>query len=246
MLIDLHVHTAYSEGFTCSLEDTIARCREAGIGALLLAECDVVPDLDEVRRISQELEFPIFVGVDVDASDGRVIAVPADPTAPGFQNQSWAGQRDDFLVRHVIEAVADMDGAVLAAHPYLDDGGPYLGDRIYDIPGFAGVEVACGVKRHLCNDLALEAASSMAVPTVGGSDTGPEGQRLGSYATAFVDEITTQEELVAALLEGAFWAVELRKASPQAPRKRRRRRRGGSQDDSDSESDAAPNGNSDD
>ena len=228
MLIDLHVHTDASDGFETSLTDVIERCRERGIGAVLLAECDVVPDLDEVAKVSKDLDFPIFVGMDVDCADGRVIAVPLDPADQRFADQSWRDEDDDANVRQVIDALAEMDGVVIAAHPYLDDGGPYLGDRIYKVEGFAGVEVACGVKRHISNDLALEAASGLGLPTVGGSDTGPEGQRLGQYATAFAEDIATQEELVQALNNGMFWAVDIRLPRPGqggGQRKRRRRRR---------------------
>ncbi len=222
MLIDLHVHTAYSEEFDLSLTDAITRCREAGISALLLTECDVAPPLDEVREIAEKENFKVFIGMDVDAADGRAIVVPRDPADDRFKNQCWADKGDDFRVRDVIRAVAELDGTVLATHPYLDDGGAFLGDRIGRLEELAGIEIVCGLKNDLSNDLALEVAHAMSVPGLGGSDTGPEGQRLGRFATIFADEIETQEELVDALVEGTFWAVELSKADPDRPRRPRR------------------------
>ena len=223
MLIDLHVHTSYGDDFEATLEEAITACRGRGISAVLLAECDLIPPLDEVQATASAESFKVFVGVDIDARDGRVIGVPRDPADERFQKQGWA-DGSDFRVCDVIEWFDGIDGATFAAHPYLDDGGPYLGDRVYDLPGLAGVEVACGVKDDLANDLALEAANTMGVPVVGGSDTGPEGQRLGHFATAFADEIETQEELVDALREGTFWAVEI--APAEMRRKPRRRGRG--------------------
>jgi len=219
MLIDMHVHTAFSgEDFSTTLEQAIATCRDNGISAILLAECDVVPDAAAVAAISESEDFPVFVGVDVDAADGRVIAVPQDPAAAEFVGQGWAKESDDFTVKDVIDVMNMMNGVVVAAHPYLDDGGPFLGDSVHDVDGLTGVEIACGVKRHMSNDLALEAAASMGQPTIGGSDTGPEGQRLGRFATMFADEIGSQDELVEALREGTFWAVEIKKIDPQNPR----------------------------
>ena len=224
----MHVHTAYSEDFTLTLEDAVERCRLNGIDGILLAECDVIPNLEEVAAVAESTGFPIFVGVDIDADDGRVIAVPSDPTDERFANQTWCGDDDRPTVSRVIDVMSSLDGVVLAAHPYLDDGGPFLGDRLYKVEGLAGVEVACGVKRRLSNDLALEAAVGLGLPTVGGSDTGPEGQRLGHYATLFADQITSQEELVEALQGGTFWAVEIRKSrSDRSRRDGRSRERGG-------------------
>jgi hypothetical protein len=181
--------------------------------------------LEEVKKLSEELAFPIFIGVDIDASDGRALGVPRDPSDERFVNQCWAEDGDDFQLRDVVDAFKELGGVVLAAHPYLDDGGPALGDRVFRVKGLAGIQVACGVKADMSNDLALEAANSMALPTAGGSDTGPEGQRLGSYATMFAQEITSQDELVDALAEGLFWAVEIRE--PTQPRPSRSRSRGG-------------------
>lgn len=226
VLIDLHVHTSYSEDFTTTVEDAVNRCREKGLSALLLAEFDTIPDADEVASISEKLEFPIFIGVDIDTDDGRLLGIPRDPSDDRFKNQFWDSGGDSLTVAQVIEKFAELDGAVIAAHPYLDDGGPYLGDRIYKTTGLHGVEVVCGVKKRFCNDRALEAASSIGLPTAGGSDAGPEGQRLGSYATAFLNEITNQDELVTELHGGAFWAVELGDVGTFVEERRNRRHSG--------------------
>ncbi len=212
MLIDLHVHTNASEGFSLSLADAIERAKARGLSGILLAECDVVPDIDAVDALAEKARFPVFVGVDVDASDGRLIAIPPDPTDSRFVEQTWRNADGDTRIADVVRVMNDLGGAVLAAHPYLDDGGPQLGDRVFRTRGLSGIEVLCGVDDDLANDLALEAAASMGLPTFGGSDTGPDGQRLGVYCTAFASEITSQPELVAAIKEGAYWPVELRKA----------------------------------
>ncbi|MFT5357642.1 MAG: hypothetical protein ACI9KE_004879 [Polyangiales bacterium] len=226
MLIDLHVHSNYSEGFESTLADIAEKCRERGISGALLAECDTVPDPEEVARLSKELNFKFFIGVDIDGADGRLIAVPSDPSDERFRSQSWRGDDDDTSVRDVIDVMEAIDGAVIATHPYLDDGGPFLGDKIYKVEGLAAVEVICGVSEHLSNDLALEAAVAKGLGTVGGSDTGPEGQRLGRFATVFAQDISTQEELVEALNAGLCWAAEI-KDPGERPRSQRRRRGGG-------------------
>lgn len=226
MLIDLHVHTEFSDGFETTLEEVAKALRERGISAALLAECDVVPTWDAVQNASADHDFKFFVGVDIDASDGRIIAVPNDPSDERFVKMSWRGDDDDTSIKDVIRVMNDIGGVVLACHPYLDDGGPFLGDGVYDVEGFSGVEVECGLKKRLANDLALEAAVGLNLPTFAGSDTGPEGQRLGRFATAFAAEITNQSEFVEALRVGTYWAVRIEPAG-DGPRPSRSRGRGG-------------------
>jgi predicted metal-dependent phosphoesterase TrpH len=227
VLIDLHVHTKYSEGFETTLEEVANACQARGINAALLAECDVVPSWDEVTAASKEHGFNFFVGVDVDASDGRVIAVPNDPNNEQFVKMAWRGDDDETTVDDVVRVIQEIGGVVLACHPYLDDGGPFLGDQVYRTQGLAGVEVECGLRKRLPNDLALEAAIGMNLPTLAGSDTGPEGQRLGRFATAFADEVSSQAELIAAIQAGTCWAVRIEESRGGGPRQNRSRGRGG-------------------
>ncbi|MEC8025149.1 MAG: PHP-associated domain-containing protein [Myxococcota bacterium] len=227
MLIDMHVHTEFSEGFETKLADVATACRGRGIEAALLAECDVVPQQSEIEAATKEHDFIFFVGVDIDASDGRVIAIPEDPTDERFVKMEWRTDDGETSVAEVLDLMNDIGGVVVACHPYLDDGGPFLGDRVYKIRGLAGIEVECGVRKRLPNDLALEAASGMKLPTIAGSDTGPEGQRLGSFATAFASEVKTQAELVNALRAGTCWAVKIEPAKEGEPRNQRSRGRGG-------------------
>ncbi|HIN86574.1 MAG TPA: hypothetical protein EYN06_08850, partial [Myxococcales bacterium] len=202
----------------------------AGINALALTEYDRIPDLDEVAATSKKLEFPIFVGIDIDTDDGRVLAFAPDPSDARFSEMSWDPGDGPMGIKEVLGVMDELGGAVIAMHPYLDDGGPYLGDRIYKMGGLSGVEVVCGIKQHLANDSALEAASALGLPTIGGSDTGPEGQRLGRFATAFSKTVSNQEELVGTLIEGGYWAVEIGEPGEASSRTRPRprpRQRGG-------------------
>ena len=212
LLIDMHVHTELSEGFDTTLEEVAKACQERGIEAALLAECDVVANWSEVESASREQDFLFFVGVDIDANDGRVIAIPEDPQNERFVQMQWRDDNDETSVSDVVSLLDEIGGVVIACHPYLDDGGPFLGDRVYKMRGLTAIEVECGLRKRLPNDLALEAAAGMSLPTIAGSDTGPEGQRLGRFATAFAANVQTQAELVAALRTGACWAVRIEPA----------------------------------
>ena len=210
MIIDLHVHTAYSDDFELNLGETIEKLQQRGVGGLVLAECDFVPDLDEVKATATEAGFNVFVGAEVEANQGRFIAIPTDPNQDQFKECAWLPEEGLPDLNDVITFFNELGGVVIAVHPYLDDGEAFLGDEVYNVEGLAAVETLCGVRGHFPNDRALEAAASLGLPNVGGSDTGPKGERLGHFATAFADDIQDQAQLVEAIRNGDAWAVEIR------------------------------------
>ena len=236
MLVDLHVHTSFSEGYAVDVEEAVRRCRLGGIDAIVLTECDVIPDPDAVKEVSERLGFPIFVGVDIDTTRGRLVGIPPDPWDERFL---WVGEDEDSVTpERVLAAFEEIGGVIIAAHPYVDDGGPVFGDGIVDVEGLAAVEVVCGVQDELANDLALEAVAGMGLRVVGGSDSSEDGERLGRFATAFLEPIGTQAELVEAIREGFCWPVRVDPIG--SARKRRRRRRGGAQGGDDTDASDAP------
>jgi hypothetical protein len=209
VLIDLHVHTDYSDGFDLPLSDVIRKASDRGLNAIVLTECDLVPDVKEVQEIAAEAGFPVFVGAEIEFDNGRAIGIPADPTDKRFADCGWTN--DDGLpsLGQVIDFFKELNGVVLAVHPFLDDGGPYLGHTVCDTTGLVAIEVLCGVSNHMANDRALEAAASMGLPAIGGSDSGPRGERLGQFATVFSQPVSNQAELVEALKSGDAWPVEM-------------------------------------
>jgi predicted metal-dependent phosphoesterase TrpH len=212
VIIDLHVHTAYSDDFEVGLDESIDKLRQRGISGLLLTECDMVPDLDEIQSVAKENDFRIFVGVEVEAMQGRFIGIPADPTQERFQQCAWLPEDGLPELEDVITFFHELDGLVIAVHPYLDDGEAFLGDAVFETKGLDALEILCGVRGHFPNDRALEAAASLNLPAIGGSDSGPKGERLGHFATVFADEVRTQQELIDAIRVGDAWPVEVRPA----------------------------------
>ncbi|MEZ4462270.1 MAG: hypothetical protein R3E66_21615 [bacterium] len=58
-------------------------------------------------------------------------------------------------------------------------------------------------------DFAVEAASAMGLPTVGGTALGNSLADIGRFATLFTSEISTQQQLVDAVRAGEFYAVAI-------------------------------------
>ncbi|MFB6264235.1 MAG: PHP-associated domain-containing protein, partial [Bradymonadaceae bacterium] len=59
------------------------------------------------------------------------------------------------------------------------------------------------------DDFAVEAATYLGKPTVGGSDPEASTDAIGRYGTFFDGTFSTQSELVDALRDGSYWAVEI-------------------------------------
>jgi len=136
-----------------------------------------------------------------------------------------------------VPKLRSLGAAVVAARPYDREIQYPAGDFILTLQGLNAVEAFNPKVRQTANELALEAAESLRLPCVGGSDARGSLEELGRAATLFRKPIGTQEELVQALLEGEYWAVmmgELPKLTrpgeardSEARKEGRRRRKGG-------------------
>jgi hypothetical protein len=73
----------------------------------------------------------------------------------------------------------------------------------------SAIEVFNPKVRLGANEAAIEAALHLKLPGVGGSDARGSLDELGYAATLFKKPVASQADLVAALNEGAFYAVQM-------------------------------------
>jgi hypothetical protein len=211
-LIDLHTHSSYSSGCAhMTAEQLIEAAIEAGLDGVAVTE-HLVPD---GARVAQEIGrrkygFPVFCGVEANATIYGDVLVFGCPR--GFAHQTpWA------TLRRTVEAER---GVIIAAHPfrhwdrmalwsYLEKEGldltPALADADF-VRGLTAVEVENGGVRPDENEEAALLARALRLPGVGGSDA-HVARDVGRAATLFSGTIRTDEELVAALKEGDYRAV---------------------------------------
>jgi predicted metal-dependent phosphoesterase TrpH len=215
-LIDLHTHTSHSS--PCghmTAEELIEAAIEAGLDGVAVTEHLVIGG----ARVAQEVGrhkygYPVFCGIEAKAT------VFGDVLVFGCQRNFEPSIPWGVLRRMVSEA----GGVLVPAHPfrrwdrhslwnYLEDHGLSLSDCLAQmdfVQGLAAIEVCndgCQVEE---NDEAADLARVLALPGIGGSDA-HIATRVGCAATWFLGEISTDAELVAALKQGGYRAVDRRR-----------------------------------
>ena len=194
--IDLHVHTTLGGDSIITPETLVPRCREVGLDAVCITEHHSYFLSNPYKKISLESGFPIFQGFEYRAREGHLLifGVKADlEDLPKMLSMQWT-----------VDWVQTRGGVAIPAHPYQNGmihGFP--GDKVLDLEGLFALETLNASLSSTENHRAVKAARQLGIKGVAGSDA--HGPRvLGRAYTAFLDEISTEEELVQALREEEY------------------------------------------
>lgn len=230
MLIDIHAKSSRSAGTKFSADQVAKKAADAGFDGVVFCETLSTAHCKEALSACKKHKIQGFIGVEIPTTRGILLGF-APAIDDFYLAEEWRRVTEVTTPPSevVIAMFQNIGGAVIAARPY-DLSIPHnMGDNIFRLDGISGVEVFNTRANQLQCDFAIEAASFMNVPTVGGSDPAGDDKALGRYGTFFETKISNQEELVAALLEGRCWAVQLGNSPKPKPRPRREDRgdRGG-------------------
>lgn len=209
MKIDLHSHTLPLS--TCShmsVEELIETAKQRGLGGVCLTEHNKPWDRDEVMRLRDEFEFPLFRGMEVTTKDGDILVF-------GLYKEM-----DEVLTAAELRRRLTNEGAyMIAAHPFrgfLIFGFSELSlttERAASRPIFQAVDA---IEAYNCKvsgqetEMAFGVASGLGLPCVAGSDAHKVGD-VGKLYTSFEKEISTEEELIAELAAKRFSVEALRR-----------------------------------
>jgi predicted metal-dependent phosphoesterase TrpH len=196
-------------------EELIEAAIEAGLDGVAVTEHLVIGGAKMTQEVGRlKYGFPVFCGVEAKATifgDVLVFGCHRDfePSIP------W------LVLRRI---VSEAGGALIPAHPfrrwdrhslwnYLEDQGLSLNGRLAKmdfVQGLTAVEVCNDGCRAAENAEAADLARILALPGVGGSDA-HIATSVGRAATWFPGEIATDAELVAALKQDGYRAVDRRR-----------------------------------
>ena len=208
MKIDLHSHTLPLS--TCShmaAEELISSAKEQGLDAICLTEHNKPWDRDEVLRLREKFDFPVFRGMEVTTKDGDILVFGLHEEMDEILSASELRQR-----------FADMGVYMVAAHPFrgfLLFGFSELSltaERAAERPIFQAVDA---IEAYNCKvsqpetEMAFEVAARLQLPCVAGSDAHKVAD-VGKLYTHFEKTISSEEELIAELVAGRFSVEPLR------------------------------------
>ena len=228
MLIDIHVQTRATVADGHDPARIIDAAKKAGLSGVAFVERLQSSHSKALLEAGEQGDFPVFIGVEIPTTMGRYLCF-APELDPFMSREEWRQLMAVGLqppAERVIELFESIGGAVLAGQPYARENGIRLGDNLVYIDGLHGVEALTPAAERADCRLAIEAGVRLGLPLAGGSGLSSSLNDLGKAATLFVDVVSTQAELVEALRNGNFWAVEMGSsgAKPRRPRGDSRRR----------------------
>ena len=211
MIIDLHTHTyPRSDDSNLTLDTMIYKAKLVGLDGICLTEHDDFWDKDYISHISTKNELLIFTGVELNTENQHLLVF-------GLHNYVFGMHKPEVIT----EMIAEAKAAMIIAHPYrrkyihnIQEGSKAYTELIDSacndwLFNFAhGIEVRNGRGTKAENDYSAEIANRLSKSGTGGSDAHDETD-LGSYATEFLRDVKTIEELIEELRQGRFRAVKV-------------------------------------
>lgn len=187
MLVDMHLHErTFSHDSFLSMKEIvdIAKCR--GLDAVCITDHDDMGMKDLVQEYSEELGFPIFVGVEF-------FSLWGDITAWGID--SIPDHRID--AQPFIDMVNAAGGFCVSCHPFRNNNRG-LEDNLRRVKGLHGVEVLNGSTSMEANRTALRYCRELGLKAIGGSDAHNTVQ-VAKYVTWLPEKVTVLEDFMAQL-----------------------------------------------
>jgi predicted metal-dependent phosphoesterase TrpH len=208
MLIDLHAHSHLSKDCQLDPKAVLERAASHGIDGVAFTETNTQDGCDELFELAGRSKMKVFVGLELVTDKGQYLCFFPKPHLAPEPVQMWGSNRErPWSAAECLPKVKSMGAAIVAAKPYDRDASYPAGDFILTLSCLSAVEGYNAKIRQTANDLAVEAAESLKLPCVGGSDARANLDEVGRGATFFKREIQTQEQLVEALLAKEYWPV---------------------------------------
>jgi predicted metal-dependent phosphoesterase TrpH len=197
MWIDCHCHTRYSNDNWLQPRELLVRAKALGLDGVVVTEHHSVEASEPVERLGPEEGLLVLRGVEISTDRGHLLAY-------GVLDDGWNiwGRNNYIPLAEVIARVNELGGICVPAHPFRNIGLSNLRGGLLEVPGIAAVETHNGVNQAHDNDLAIAAAATMGLPSLGGSDC-HKPEAIGRCATEFLQPVTDLASFLAAVRDGA-------------------------------------------
>src|SRR5579871_6517251 len=195
MLIDLHCHSHLSMGCTLDPKQVLQRAETFGLDGVAFTETNTQDGCDELMALGRTSKVKVFVGLELNTDKGQYLCFFPKPDQAPEPVMMWGSNREKpWSAAEALPKVKSLGAAIVAARPYDKDSANPAGDYILTQPGIVAVEAFNPKVRALPNELAAEAAESLKLPCVGGSDARASLDEIGRGATLFKTPVSNQLE----------------------------------------------------
>ena len=108
MIIDLHTHTLpWSEDSNLKIPELIHQAKQAGLDGICLTEHVYFWNKDDLVKLSQEHDFLLLPGAEIDTYEGHILVFGVNKYSPDMHRSKY--------LRHVVD---EAGGVMILAHPY--------------------------------------------------------------------------------------------------------------------------------
>jgi predicted metal-dependent phosphoesterase TrpH len=210
VLIDFHIHSSYDPAIVLSPADILKKAQEAGLDGICLTNIHSVSVESEFLQLAKLSDFVVLVGFEAVTDHGHFLVFDPEPQSlPMISNWLRFDTKGRVQFDSLHSAVCARGGIIIAAHPYDRTVPDFPGDRVLQLPDIAAIETLNGRRDLLANDLAEEAAASLGLPAVGGSDARTQVNEIGRVATLVRGRVCSEAELIECVRGGDVWPVTL-------------------------------------
>lgn len=226
MLIDLHVHSRYTQNVPFTLEELVKKAKQAGLDGLALTDVHTVGGLSEARKLSESEGLLVLVGFEAHTTRGHfLVFVPEPEQLPDLSTWLRFDEKGRCSYTSLAEAVEQQNGVLIAAHPYDRSVPESPGDAVVRLEGVSAIEVLNASKPTLVNELAEEVAAGAGLPGTGGSNAHDSLDKMGRYATLVRGPVENEADLIDRIREYDTWPAAIGKPAFPPPKKSRPRPR---------------------
>ncbi|MBF4692514.1 PHP domain-containing protein [Fusibacter ferrireducens] len=190
MIIDLHFHTKqYSSCSRIDMEEGIEQAKAMGLEGVCITDHDVFACREKAQRLQEKYGILVIVGTEIYTKEGDLLCFGLDEIP---SNQPFA--------QDLIDHINQVRGACIAAHPFRNNNRG-MGETLRQLKGIHAIESLNGNTSKANNERAKQMAHALGVPCTGGSDA-HSLDRIGSYATRFLENIKNESDLICAIRRG--------------------------------------------
>ncbi len=210
MLIDLHVHSYLSRDCQLDPKAVLARAETFGLDGVAFTETNTQDGCDELFDLQKTSKLKIFVGLELATDKGQYLCFFDKPDRAPEPVMLWGSNREKaWSADEALPKLKSLGAAIVAARPYDREFPTPANDYVKTLKLLSAVEVYNPKVRTGANEQAIEAAQALKVPGVSGSDARNSLDEVGYGATWFHTPISTQVDLVKALLAGQMSPVQM-------------------------------------
>lgn len=188
MMMDLHIHSAYSTDTDIQVKDILKMAKKKNLSGIAIADHNEIAGSLEACELAEDIEgFVVVRAVEISSSEGHILGYGLGKTI-----------RRDMTPQETVRAITRAGGVPVVPHPYRFWSG--VGEKVVLNTKFSAIEGLNARSPKGRNSKAIALAEKLELGVTGGSDS-HELEEVGTGVTIFEGTLETEEEVLEEILK---------------------------------------------